>query len=117
MLSGEPRSFKEQLRLEKCRMLTEYYTNVSETLLEDICDFLGEARKNVIVGNKNTLMFINKRGECVNTVNVTAKDDSFDILKINRRGVFITNSYKSSKGTSSSGGSSNNNNNNNNNNG
>lgn len=115
MIYKQPNTYNEIIRLKKCYTLANYYSNITENMFYEIYDFLGEAPDNSIVANQTVLLFVDGKGNVIKTFSIIPKNNSFDRININEKGISITNHYDSDS-PSWSGSSGNNNNNNNNNN-
>ena len=115
---NKPKTYNEIVRMKKCYILSQYFSNITENVFNDVYDFLGKSQDNTVVANKDVLYFIDSTNQVVKSLPVTPKNLSFDSIKISDRETNIVSKFESSTGRSSSSGSStiNNNNNNNNNN-
>lgn len=116
MIDKKPKTYNEIVRMKKCYTLTQYFSNITENVFNEIYNFLGESPDNTIVANQNSLSFVNGATQVVKSMPLTPKNSSFDNIEITQNGVSITPHYSPISSSSWSGSSSNNNNNNNNNN-
>ena len=116
MIDKKPKTYNEIVRMKKCYTLTQYYSNITENVFNDIYNFLGENPDNTIVANQSVLSFVNGATQVVKSLPLVPKNSSFDSIKIGRNGVSVVPHYSPSSSSSWGGSSSNDNNNNNNNN-
>ena len=113
MINQKPKTYNEIVRMKKCYTLSQYFSNITENVFNEMYNFLGESPNNTIIANQNSLSFVNGATQVVKSIPLTPKNYSFDNIKINQNGVSITPHYRSSSSNSWSDSSSNNNNNNN----
>ena len=116
MINIKPKTYNEIVRMKKCYILTQYFSNITEDVFNEIYNFLGENSANTIIANQNVLSFVNAATQVVKSIALVPKNSSFDSIKINQSGVSVVPHYSSSTSSSWEGSSSNNNNNDNNNN-
>ena len=116
MINIKPKTYNEIVRMKKCYILTQYFSNITEDVFNEIYNFLGENSANTIIANQNVLSFVNAATQVVKSIALVPKNSSFDSIKINQSGISVVPHYSSSTSSSWEGSSSNNNNNNNNNN-
>lgn len=116
MIDKKPKTYNEIVRLKKCYTLTNYFSNITENIFNEIYDFLGQSEENVVVANQQVLSFVDATTKVIKTIPLIPKNNSFDVIRMDKSGVSVTPHYESSSSYSSGGSSSNNNNNNNNNN-
>ena len=116
MIDKKPKSYNEIIRLKKCYTLTQYFSNITENIFNEVYDFLSQSPNNSIVANQQILSFVDENLKVIKTFSVIPINDSFDRIEIDDSDVSVTPNYESSSYHSSGGSSSNNNNNNNNNN-
>ena len=110
MINQKPKTYNEIIRMKKCYTLTQYFSNITENMFNEIYNFLGQSPDNTIVANQNLLSFVDGTNQVVRTFPLTPKNSSFDNIQITRNGVSITPHYSPSSSSSWSGSSSNNNN-------
>ena len=115
MIEKKPKTYNEIIRMKKCYTLSNYYSNITENIFNEIYDFLGESSDNSIVANTNLLSFVDSTTKVVKTYPLVPKNLSIDAVKINNDGISVIPHYTPSSRSSYSSSSSNNNNNNNNN--
>jgi DNA polymerase III alpha subunit (gram-positive type) len=116
MIEKKPKTYNEIIRLKKCYTLSNYYTNITENMFNEMYDFLSKSPDNIVVANRSSLSLVDEKLKVIKTYQVNPKTESFDKVTINDRGVSVVPHYNPSSSSSSGGSSSNNNNNNNNNN-
>ena len=116
MINIKPKTYNEIVRMKKCYTLTQYFSNITENIFNEIYNFLGASPDNTVVANQNLLSFVDGTNQVIKTFPLTSNSSTFDKIKLDKSGLTITPHYSPSSSSSWSGSSSNNNNNNNNNN-
>ena len=121
MLNIKPRTYNEVVCLEKCKKLKNYIPEISDTIIEDMYNFIKVNSDNVISVSPDNISFVNNSaGKIERAVPIEMMNPNlFDHIMFGMTAAFNVRNVvmPSSDGGCSSGCSSNNNNNNNNNNG
>ena len=52
MINKKPKTYNELIRMKKCYTLAKYYSNITESLFNEIYDFLGANPENTILANQ-----------------------------------------------------------------
>lgn len=112
MANIKPKTFNEILALKKTYSLKKYFSDITESTLEDVFNFLKTDKANTVVANRKTLSLVEKGIRVRKSFTLTPViDKKFDKITINNDGIKIKkglNTYDIDSGSSS-----NNNNNNN----
>lgn len=116
MINKKPKTYNELIRMKKCYTLAKYYSNITESLFNEIYDFLGANPGNTILANQEILSLVDNLGKVVKTYPLTIRANLYDRVEITDSGIRAVPHYIPGSDYSSSSSSSNNNNNNNNNN-
>ena len=115
MISIQPRTYNEVLRLQKCYTLASHYTDVTESEFDQMYRFLNQSDENAVIGNRHVVSLVDQNKKIIRAFSATASDDSFDRIEITNKD-FVIYPHVVSSGSDTGGSSTNNNNNNNNNN-
>ena len=116
MINRNPQTYNEMKQAEKVLDLARYY-KISQTVLDEIYDFIMASPNNTVDANK-TRLFLKTDGNVVKEYAIECTYSGIDGIRLSALALTLIPSFTSSSGgsRSSGGGSSNNNNNNKNNN-
>ena len=112
MINKKPKTYNELIRMKKCYTLAKYYSNITESLFNEIYDFLGANPGNTILANQEILSLVDNLGKVVKTYPLTIRANLYDRVEITASGIRAVPHYIPGSDYSSSSSSSNNNNNN-----
>ena len=65
MISIQPRTYNEVLRLQKCYTLASHYTDVTESEFDQMYRFLNQSDENAVIGNRHVVSLVDQNKKII----------------------------------------------------